>query len=145
MMKNATKAVFGRFDYDALNISAKKVKALEASAACIQALGRRSTQQAYDLGVLLEKTSELVEPGTFEKWVAQRCDISSKTARNYRAVARNLEAYREQAIELAISPTVLFHLAYAPEENVEAALAHAEEHGGIRVSEVRALLSAASE
>ena len=144
-MKNATKAVFGRFDYDALNISAKKVKALEASAADIQALGRRSTQQAYDLGVLLEKTSELVEPGTFEKWVAQRCDISSKTARNYRAVARNLEAYRERAIELAISPTVLFHLAYAPEEKVEAALAHADEHGGIRVSEVRALLSAASE
>lgn len=67
MMESATKAVFGRFNYDALNISAKKMKALEASAADIQALGRRSTQQAYDLGVQLEKASELVEPGTFEK------------------------------------------------------------------------------
>lgn len=145
MKKNSTKAAFGRFDYDALNISAKKMKALEESAADIQALGRRSTQQAYDLGVLLEKTSELVEPGTFEKWVSQRCDISSKTARNYRAVARNLEAYRVRAIELAISPTVLFHLASAPEEKIEAALAHAEEHDGIRVSEVKALLSDGSE
>ncbi len=145
MMNNTTKAAFGRFDYDALNISAKKMKALEESAADIKALGRRSTQQAYDLGVLLEKASELVEPGTFEKWVAQRCDISSKTARNYRSVARNLEAYRERAIELAISPTVLFHLASASEDKVEAALAHAEEHGGIRVSEVKALLSDASE
>lgn len=120
MMKNSTKAASGRFDYDALNISAKKMKELEESAADIQALGRRSTQQAYDLGALLEKTSELVEPGTFEKWVSQRCDISSKTARNYRAVARNLEAYRERAIALAISPTVPFHLASAPEEKVEA-------------------------
>lgn len=145
MMKNTTEAVFGRFDYGALNISAKKMKALEESAADIQALGRRSTQQAYDLSVLLEKASQLVEPGTFEKWVAQRCDISSKTARNYRSVARNLEAYRERAIELAISPTVLFHLAYAPEEKVEAALAHAEEHGGIRVSEVKGMLSDGSE
>ncbi len=145
MMKNSKKAASGRFDYDALNISAKKMKALEESAADIQALGRRSTQQGYDLGALLEKTSELVEPGTFEKWVSQRCDISSKTARNYRAVARNLEAYRERATALAISPTVLFHLASAPEEKVEAALAHAEEHGGIRVSEVKALLSDESE
>lgn len=145
MMKNTTKAVFGRFDYGALNISAKKMKALEESAADIQALGRRSTQQAYDLGVLLEKASELVEPGTFEKWVAQRCDISSKTARNYRSVARNLEAYRERAIELAISPTVLFHLASASDEKIEAAFAHAEQHGGIRVSEVKGLLSEGSE
>lgn len=37
MMKNMTKTVFGRFDYGVLNISAKKMKALEESAADIQA------------------------------------------------------------------------------------------------------------
>lgn len=145
MTKKTTKRASARFDYDALDIGVQSMKALEAAAAGIQALGRRSTDQAFELGVLLEQASELVEPGTFERWVSQRCDISSKTARNYRAVVRNLSGYRERAVELAISPTVLFHLASAPEEKVEAALAHAEEHGGIRVSEVKALLADSSE
>ncbi|TCA43562.1 hypothetical protein E0H72_11635 [Rhizobium leguminosarum bv. viciae] len=141
MKKRAT----ARFDYNALGISAQSVKALERAADGIQNLGRRSTEQAFELGLLLEQASEFVEPGTFEKWVSQRCDISSKTARNYRAVARNLSNHRDRAVELAISPTVLFHLASAPEEKVEAALAFAEEHEGIRVSEVKTLLADGSE
>lgn len=145
MTKKTTRRASARFDYDALDIGVQSMKALEVAAAGIQALGRRSTDQAFELGDLLEQASELVEQGTFEKWVSQRCDISSKTARNYRAVARNLTAYRERAVELAISPTVLFHLASAPEEKIEAALAHAEEHDGIRISEVRALLADRSE
>lgn len=145
MTNKTTKRAPARFDYDALDIGAQSMKALEAAAAGIQALGRRSTDQAFELGVLLEQASEHVEPGSFEKWVSQRCDISSKTARNYRAVARNLEAYRGRAVELAISPTVLFHLASAPEEKVQAALAFAEEHDGIRVSEVKTLLADGSE
>ncbi|WP_342242353.1 hypothetical protein [Ensifer sp. OTU672] len=145
MTKKTTEAASGRFDYDALNIGAQSKKALEATAAGILALGRRSTEQAFELGDLLEQASELVEPGTFEKWVSQRCDISSKTARNYRSVARNLAPYRTRAVELAVSPTVLFHLASAPEEKVEAALAFAEENDGIRVSEVKALLADGSE
>ncbi|TBD34861.1 hypothetical protein [Rhizobium ruizarguesonis] len=145
MTNKTTKRAPARFDYDVLDIGVQSKKALEAAAAGIQALGRRSTDQAFELGVLLEQASEHVEPGTFEKWVSQRCDISSKTARNYRAVARNLEAYRGRAVELAISPTVLFHLASAPEEKVEAALAFAEEHAGIRVSEVKTLLADGSE
>jgi len=131
MTNKTTKRAIARFDYDALDIGAQSMKALEAAAIGIQALGRRSTGQAFELGALLEQASEHVEPGTFEKWVSQRCDISSKTARNYRAVARNLSNYRDRAVELAISPTVLFHLASAPEEKVEAALSFAEEHDGI--------------
>ncbi len=145
MTKKTTEAASGRFDYDALNIGAQSKKALEATAAGILALGRRSTEQAFELGDLLEQASELVEPGTFEKWVSQRCDISSKTARNYRSVARNLAPYRTRAVELAVSPTVLFHLASAPEEKVEAALAFAQENDGIRVSEVKALLADGSD
>ncbi|MGO7078408.1 hypothetical protein ACCT03_32045 [Rhizobium johnstonii] len=145
MTNKTTKRAPPRFDYDALGISAKSMSALENAAAGIQALGRRSTDQAFELGLLLEQASQLVEPGTFERWVSQRCDISSKTARNYRAVARNLSNHRDRAVGLAISPTVLFHLASAPEEKVEAALAFAEEHEGIRVSEVKTLLADGSE
>ncbi|SDF62460.1 hypothetical protein [Agrobacterium pusense] len=145
MTKKTTKAASGRFDYGAAAIDAQSMKALEATASNIQALGRRSTEQAFELGDLLEQASELVEPGTFEKWVSQRCDISSKTARNYRSVARNLAPYRTRAVELAVSPTVLFHLASAPDEKVETALAFAEENDGIRVSEVKALLADGSE
>lgn len=145
MTNKTTKRAIARFDYDALGISAKSMSALENAATDIQALGRRSTDQAFVLGLLLEQASELVEAGTFEKWVSQRCDISSKTARNYRAVARNLSNHRDRAVKLAISPTVLFHLASAPEDKVEAALAFAEEHDGIRVSEVKTLLADGSE
>ncbi|MBY5336094.1 hypothetical protein HFO99_19505 [Rhizobium leguminosarum] len=145
MTNKTAKRAPARFDYDALDIGVQSKKALEAAAAGIQALGRRSTDQAFELGLLLEQASEHVEPGTFEKWVSQRCDISSKTARNYRAVARNLNAFRGRAVELAISPTVLFHLASAPEDKVEDALVYAEENDGIRVSEVKALLADGSE
>lgn len=145
MTKKTNEAASGRFDYGAAAIDARSMKALEATASNIQALGRRSTEQAFELGDLLEQASELVEPGTFEKWVSQRCDISSKTARNYRSVARNLAPYRTRAVELAISPTVLFHLASAPEEKVETALTFAEENDGIRVSEVKALLTDGAE
>lgn len=69
MTKKTNEAASGRFDYDALNIGAQSKKALEATAFNIQALGRRSTEQAFELGDLLEQASELVEPGTFEKWV----------------------------------------------------------------------------
>ncbi len=78
MTNKTTKRATARFDYDALDIGAQSMKALEAAAIGIQALGRRSTEQAFELGVLLEQASEHVEPGTFEKWVSQRCDISSK-------------------------------------------------------------------
>ncbi|HEX8047502.1 MAG TPA: hypothetical protein VF537_16875 [Rhizobium sp.] len=145
MTNKTTKRATARFDYDTLDIDAQSMKALEAAAIGIQALGRRSTEQAFELGALLEQASEHVEPGTFEKWVSQRCDISSKTARNYRAVARNLSNHRDRAVELAISPTVLFHLASAPEEKVDAAFAFAEEHDGIRVSEVKTLLTDGNE
>lgn len=101
MTKQTNEAASGRFDYDALNIGAHSRKALEATATGILALGRRSTEQAFELGDLLEQASALVEPGTFEKWVSQRCDISSKTARNYRSVARNLTAYRERAVVIS--------------------------------------------
>lgn len=61
------------------------------------------------------------------------------------SVARNLAPYRTRAVELAISPTVLFHLASAPDEKVEAALGFAEENDGIRVSEVKVLLADGAE
>jgi hypothetical protein len=141
-MMNETKkrATRARFDYNAHNIVEHCVKALEEAAVDIQALGRRSTDQAFQLGKLLERTSALAEAGTYEKWVTQRCDISPKTARNYRSVARHLEPYRERVVDLAISPTVLFHLASAPAEKIEEALVFAKENNGLRVKEVKAIV-----
>jgi hypothetical protein len=141
-MTNDTKkrAMSVRFDYGAYDIVERSAKALEEAANNIQALGRRSTEQAYQLGGVLEEASALVEPGTYEKWVTRRCDISPKSARNYRAVARNLAPYRERAVKLGVSPTVLFHLASAPAEKIEAALVFAVENDGLRVKEVKSIL-----
>ncbi|MGV1758856.1 hypothetical protein ACQZ6F_19210 [Rhizobium sp. A22-96] len=137
---NTKRAKRARFDYDAYSIAGKSMQALVAAAADIKALGRRTTEQAFELGALLEEAAALVEPRTFGKWVEQVCDISGKTARNYRAVSKNLVGYRDRAIELSITPTVLFHLASASEDKIEAALLFAEENDGIHVKEVKALL-----
>ncbi|ULJ77350.1 hypothetical protein MF410_14975 [Rhizobium sp. C104] len=75
MTNKTTKRAPARFDYDALDIGVQSKKALEAAAAGIQALGRRSTDQAFELGVLLEQASEHVEPGTFEN--GYRSDATS--------------------------------------------------------------------
>ncbi|MGO7053241.1 hypothetical protein ACCT26_12625 [Rhizobium ruizarguesonis] len=128
------------FDYAALEIPSELVNELEKAATDILSLGRKSTEQVFLTGALLDKAAELIPNGQFGEWVKQRCGVEPKTARNYRAIHRNLTPHKTRILDLSISPTVLIHLSSASEEKLEAAFVHAEEHGRIQVDEVKALL-----
>ncbi|XHE12599.1 hypothetical protein PCC82_12510 [Agrobacterium deltaense] len=129
------------FDYASFEISPEISAELEAKAKSLTDLGRKETDHIFELGALLEEASAHIPDGTFGKWVEARCNITARTARNWRGVHRNLGGYRERAVELAIGPTVLIQLISAPAEKIEAAFAFAEDQGRIQVGDVKAILA----
>ncbi|RWX40383.1 hypothetical protein EHH54_12720 [Rhizobium leguminosarum] len=129
------------FDYAAFAISAEISAELEAKAKSLTDLGRKETDHVFQLGALLEEVSAHIPDGTFGMWVEARCNITARTARNWRGVYRNLGDYRDRAVELAIGPTVLIQLTSAPAEKIEAAFAFAEDQGRIQVADVKAILA----
>ncbi|MDH0871331.1 hypothetical protein [Agrobacterium pusense] len=129
------------FDYAAFAISPEISAELEAKATSLTDLGRKETDHVFQLGALLEEASAHIPDGTFGKWVEARCNITARTARNWRGVHRNLGGYRDRAVALAIGPTVLIQLISAPTEKIDAAFEFAEDHGRIQVADVKAILA----
>ncbi|WP_143540739.1 hypothetical protein [Rhizobium sp. L43] len=129
------------FDYAAYEISPEVSAELEAKAKSLADLGRKETDHVFQLGALLEQVSAHIPDGTLGKWVEARCNITARTARNWRGVYRNLGGYRDRAVELAVGPTVLIQLISAPAEKIEAAFAFAEDQGRIQVADVKAILA----
>jgi hypothetical protein len=129
------------FDYDAYNIVEESRKQLESSALFIQQIGRKSTEQAFELGKQLAIASDLLPEGFFGKWAGKRCGMTERHARNFRAIHRSLASHRETLVELAVNSTVLFRLTTANEHQIQAALDLCKEKGAIKVKDVQAILA----
>ncbi len=118
---------------------------LETSAACIFDLGRRTTEQTFELGDHLAQAADLLSDGRFDKWVKMRCGLSARSARNNMAVFRNLGQFRDELVDLSVGATVLYHLSSATPEQVEAAIIFAEDNGRLQVADVKAILAGGDE
>lgn len=128
-------------DYEKLGIADVALRdRLEMAAGNISDLGRRTTEQSFLLGEYLVAASGLLADGLFDKWVKRRCSLAARTARAYMSVARNLGEFRDDLVDLSASPTVMFHLAHAPHEKIRDLIAHGEEHGRLRVLDVKTML-----
>ena len=127
--------------YAELNIEPSLHKSLEASVSHILDLGRRTTEQTFELGDHLASAASLLPEGTFDKWVKRRCGYAPRTARNYLAVFRNLTPYRDELVDVSAGSTVLFHLASATPEQVKEAIRFAEENERLQVADVKAILA----
>lgn len=138
--KNTLPATFARH-YEKLKIDGSLRDRLETSASRIMDLGRRTTEQTFILGELLDEAATLLEDGTFGKWVKNRCGIAPRTAGAIMAVSRNLADFRDELVDLSASSTVMFHLAHAPHDKIREAIAYAEEHGQLRVFDVKTILA----
>ncbi|MCW0002037.1 hypothetical protein OE766_27930 [Pararhizobium sp. YC-54] len=114
---------------------------LETSATHIFELGRRTTEQTFELGDHLAQAADLLSDGRFDKWVKVRCGLSARSARNNMAVFRNLGQFRDELVDLSVGATVLYHLSSATPEKVEAAIAFAEDNGRLQVADVKAILA----
>ena len=133
-------AAFARH-YEKLKINGPLRKRLETSASKISDLGRRTTEQTFELGDYLDEVAVLLDEGIFDRWVKLRCGIAPRTARGYMSVFRNLPDFRDDLVDLSIGSTVLFHLAHAPHDKVREAIEFAGEHGQLRVADVKAILA----
>lgn len=127
--------------YEKLGIDSSLRARLESSASRIFDLGRRTTEQTFELGDHLHEAAALLDGGIFAKWVKNRCGIAPRTASGYMAVFRNLGDFRDELVDLSVGSTVLFHLAHATHEQIREAIAHAEEHGQLRVSDVKDIVA----
>jgi hypothetical protein len=138
--KTTLPAAFARH-YEKLGIDSNLRARLESSASRIFDLGRRTTEQTFELGDHLHEAAALLDGGIFAKWVKNRCGIAPRTASGYMAVFRNLGDFRDELVDLSVGSTVLFHLAHATHEQIREAIAHAEEHGQLRVSDVKDIVA----
>ncbi|MBY5340447.1 hypothetical protein E0H35_30615 [Rhizobium leguminosarum bv. viciae] len=133
------------FSYEDNGIGHTLREQLETSAAYIFDLGRRTTEQTFELGDHLAQAADLLADGRFDKWVKMRCGLAPRSARNYTAVFRNLTPYRDDLVDLSVGATVLFHLSSATTDQVKAAIAFAEENGRLQVADVKAILAGGGE
>ena len=139
----ATAALSYNYEEEGIGQTARDL--LETSAAHIFDLGRRTTEQTFELGDHLAKAADLLADGRFDHWVKMRCGLAPRSARNYTAVYRNLSSYRDELVDLSVGATVLFHLSSATDDQVMEAIAFAEENGRLQVADVKTILSGGEE
>lgn len=142
--KTTTTAAFS-YNYEEEGIAHTTRDLLESSAAHIFDLGRRTTEQTFELGDHLAKAADLLADGRFDKWVKMRCGLAPRSGRNYMAVFRNLGHVRDELVDLSVGATALFHLSSATDDQVKAAIAFAEENGRLQVADVKAILAGGEE
>ena len=133
------------YSYEDNGIGHSMREQLETSAAHIFDLGRRTTEQTFELGDHLAQAADLLADGRFDKWVKMRCGLAPRSGRNYMAVFRNLGHVRDELVDLSVGATALFHLSSATDDQVKAAIAFAEENGRLQVADVKAILAGGEE
>ncbi len=125
-----------------VNAVAEDIKSqLEETAMFLISVSRRSTEETFTLGERLERAAALLPEGTLEKWALERCGYTARHVRTQRAVFRNLDAYRDILVELAVGPTVLGKLSAAEPEQIEQAIGFAAQNGKLRVQDVTAIMA----
>ncbi len=118
---------------------------LESTAVLLISATRRSTEETFELGEHLEQAATLLPDGTVEQWAAERCGYTARHIRTLRATARNLGAYRQVLVELAVGPTVVGKLSSASPDQIDQAIGMARETGRLRVQDVAAIISGSKE
>ncbi len=105
-----------------------------------QSLGRRTTEQAYDVGDYLSRAKSILPEKALGAWIKAVCKFTPKTGRNYIAIHTNLIDYKERLVSAAVAPTVLFVLAYAERADVESVIAAIEAGEQLTVAQVKAMV-----
>jgi hypothetical protein len=122
------------------SLTQKERTQLEDAASSLQQVQRRSTAHVFERGEHLERATAILADELWERWVQMRCGFSARKARLDRAVFRNLTSYKDVLVELAVGSTVLGKLSSADPHQIEAAIAFAQEHGRLKVTDVTAIL-----
>lgn len=127
------------FNIDAL---APEVRAIvEESAAIVEAIGRKTTKNVFDLGAAFAVMQEAIPD--LDHWkaaVVQRCRTSWKFADNWVKVHTLFGERRAEFIQHQVTPTVLIHLIPASAGHVDHVLASFAAGQPMKVAEVKVLV-----
>ncbi|SKA31753.1 hypothetical protein [Consotaella salsifontis] len=107
----------------------------------VHELGRRTTGQVFDFGAYLEEAAELLPEKAFEGWVKRECEISTRHARNLRAVHRALGERQDECIDYNIPPSVLFKIAAADAKIIDTVIAAYGKGRRLKVREVAEMVA----
>ncbi|KAA3502348.1 hypothetical protein DXM26_18495 [Agrobacterium tumefaciens] len=127
---------------DADEISPEQEGELKALGEGILSLGRRTTEQALELGGYLARAKSILPERAFSAWVKAICKFTPKTARNYIAVHEHLSEYKDRLVTAAVAPTILFVLAYAEQPDVERVISALEAGEQLTVAQVKTMVGA---
>ncbi|SCX92946.1 hypothetical protein [Rhizobium sp. NFACC06-2] len=90
------------YSYEDNGIGHSMREQLETSAAHIFDLGRRTTEQTFELGDHLAQAADLLADGRFDNWVKMRCGLAPRSGRNYMAVFRNIKTLSASPVEAEV-------------------------------------------
>lgn len=139
--KAAASAHRARPFYEEHEISDELKSVLEEEAKHLVGARRRSTEDAFEEGERFDRIATLLPEGTLEKWAVECCGYTARHVRTKRAVHRNLQAYKEILVALAVGPTVLGKMSAATPEQVEQIIGFASTHDRLRVQDVTAIIA----
>mgnify|MGYP001481519679 CR=1 FL=1 len=103
----------------------------------VQAMARRSTSEAFDVGYYLASGKASVPEKFFAKWLKAECGMTIRSAWNYVGIHERLLAYRERLEASSVTPTAMFMLASAEPAQIEEVLALFEKGERLTTSQVR--------
>lgn len=105
-----------------------------------RSLGRRTTEEAYDIGDYLSRAKSILPEKALGAWVKAVCKFTPKTGRNYMAVHNNLMDYKERLVSMAVAPTVLFVLASAERSDIDRVITAIENGETLTVTQIKVMI-----
>ncbi|ESR22546.1 DUF3102 domain-containing protein [Lutibaculum baratangense] len=131
-------------DLKAMGVPDDQIAEIEERTIAIQTIGRKTVEQALDVGEHLSHMEGILPEATWRPWLKERCDLGDKQAGNLIKVHGRFNDRRKQLMRDRVSPTVLIALINAKDELVEYVLDAYANQQRLTVDEVKALKREAS-
>ncbi len=108
----------------------------------LQALNRKSTAHAFDIGLEFQRAKSIIPAKSFGKWLKPVSGYTVKAANYYISVHENLADYKDRLIAAAVVPTTMFIMARGGESGIETALRAFENGERLTGKQVQAIIDA---
>ena len=127
------------FNIDALEPEVREL--VETSVAKVEAIGRKTTENVLNLGVIFHDMAEAIpDEAHWKVAVVRHCKVSWKFADNWKRVHVALGARRAELVQHQVTPTVLIQLLPATSEQVDQVLGAFAAGKPMKVREVQDLV-----
>lgn len=144
MMKKAPRKKAPTFDHSELGLGAAELKAIRKCEAEIMLLGRRTTEETFDLGDQLNIAVALIPDRMFGKWAISVSRYSRQHLFSLMRIATVLKDHKTRLVEARMSATAMGHLASSP-SHVNEVLAEFEAGRSLTAKQIQAIVGGSNE